>query len=149
MKLTKEQLRKIIKEELSISKFELKEGRFEEDEEFFNDLAPVGEALQQIMPYLKDHDPGGLNLGALPWEYRAAASGGMRAREFAERLAQIMGKVHLGTQPALSNFIKKYSNETYRSEDQSVSPQDSFFESKITTSYLKKIILEEFQKLKK
>lgn len=92
MKLTKDRLKKIIKEEidkinLQESGFYLDEGRYEEDPEFQQDMNALGKDLGNVMTYLKDQDKNNrLNLSSLPIEFKATAGGSTKACMFSARL---------------------------------------------------------------
>ena len=117
MKLTKDRLKNIIKEEidkinLQESGFYLDEGRYEEDPEFQQDMNALGKDLGKVMAYLKNQDRSNrLNLSSLPIEFRATAGGSTKACMFSARLEKInneTGGAFGGGQPGIMSFMKKY-----------------------------------------
>ena len=117
MKLTKQNLRNLVKEELSNviheqSEFYLEEGRYEEDPDFKKEMNMLGKDLGNVIAYLKSRDESGsLNLSALPIEFRAVAGGQTKPCIFSARLEKInnaTGQPFGGGQPGIMAFMKKY-----------------------------------------
>jgi hypothetical protein len=119
MRLTKEILTRIIKEELEAvldqqSPFVIEEGRFEEDPKFAEDMKLLGKDLGRLIPMLKTRDPkesDRLNLPSLGLEFRGVAGGATRPCDFSNRLQSIFnsfGMMPGQAQAGVMNWLKKY-----------------------------------------